>query len=96
MLKRHIKIQMIAFGTFVIIVWGIAAGLGALPRNADNSVKLVYFGPALAILAAIAVVFLRRDFSKRSPFRLTAWGVIGLALVAIPASAIDLLIRNGS
>lgn len=95
-LKRQIKARLIGLGMFAAIIWGLAAGLGTLPRNADNSIKLIYFGPALALLAAIAVLFLRHEPSKRSPFRLTAWSLIALALVAIPAGVIDFATRNGS
>lgn len=95
-LTRQITTQISALGAFAIIVWVLMAGLGALPRNPDNSIKLIYFGPALVVLAAIAALFLRKDSTKRSPFRLAAWGLIALAVVAIPAGAIDLLTRNGS
>ena len=95
-LKRQIKTQMIALGAFATITGALNAVLGALPRNADNSVKLIYFGPALVALSVLAALFLRKNVNKRSPFRLVAWGLIALTAVAIPAGAIDLLTRNGS
>jgi hypothetical protein len=87
---------MIALGACAAVFWVLIADLGSLPRNPDNSVKLIYFGPVLVVLSAIAALFLRTDFARRSPLRLVAWGVIAMTVISIPAAAIDLLLRTGS
>lgn len=95
-LKWQITSHMIALGVFATVIWVLMAGLGAFPRNPDNSVKLIYFGPALVALSTIAGLFLRKGILRSSPLRFAASGVIALTVIAIPAGAIDFLTRNGS
>ncbi|WP_335309375.1 hypothetical protein [Sphingomonas phyllosphaerae] len=76
-------------------MWALAEGLNVLPRNPDNSIKLIYFGPVLITLSAIAALSLRTGITKRRPLRLVAWSVIALAVIAIPAGVVDSLGRNG-
>lgn len=64
--------------------------LRVLPRNPDGSVKLAYYGPGLMFLALGSALLLRVSGFRKSPFSMTAWLLIALALIAIPAGAFDL------
>lgn len=94
-LKRQIANGMIALGAFATAVWVLGEGLSALPRNPDNSIKLIYFGPVLITLSAIATLFIRTDNTKRRPLMIVAWSMIALAVIAIPAGVVDSLARTG-
>ena len=92
----RIKETVLRFATFTLPVLALMAGLSATPRNADHSFRLIYYGPALAILGvASAFLLLRRPAFRRSPFALTAWWFVGIAVLVIPAGALDQLSRHG-
>jgi hypothetical protein len=90
-LRRTVTHQFLSLAIFVILIVALMASLSLLPRNADGSMKLVYFGPVLAVLAVASALLLRRAEFRRSPFSLSAWAFILMAVVAIPAGALDLI-----
>jgi hypothetical protein len=92
----RVKDVLLRFATFTLPVLALMAVLSATPRNADHSFKLIYYGPVLAILGvASAFLLLRRPAFRHSPFALTAWWFIGVAVLVIPAGALDQLSRHG-
>lgn len=94
--KRHLVETLMSLGITMLVSWALVAGLNMFPRNADHSMKVVYYGPVLAVLGLAATYLLQRPFFRRPPFQLTLWGLIFLAVVLIPAGALDALLRSGS
>jgi len=90
-LRRTVAHQFLSLAIFVILTAALMEGFSFFPRNADGSMKLIYFGPALAVVAVGSALLLRRAEFRRSPFSLSAWAFILMAVVAIPAGALDLI-----
>ena len=77
-----------------VLMFLLEEGLNVFPRNADHSMKLEYYGPILAGLAVGSALLLRKPTFRRSAFGASAWAFILMAIVAIPAGAIDAIGRN--
>jgi hypothetical protein len=95
-LKRHLVTTVLSLCLFMLVMWGLMAGLSAFPRNADHSMNVIYYGPVLGLLGLAAALMLRRPFLRKPPFRATLWGLIFVSAVMIPVGAFDSLVRNGS
>ena len=76
---------------FAISTAAIAIGLGTFPRNPDNSIRFVYYGPVLATIAIISIMFLRSRRFKNSRFRHIFWLWAIFALFAVAVGTIDAL-----
>ena len=92
-LRRNAAYGFLSLGIFVVLMMALLAILNLLPRNANGSMKLVYYGPALALIAVGSALLLRRPTFRKSPFSMAAWAFIIMAVLAITAGAID-LVRN--
>jgi tellurite resistance protein TehA-like permease len=90
----RVKEVVLRFAAFTVPMYALMEGLSAAPRNAEHSFKLIYYGPALAVLGLASAFLLRRRAFRHSPFALAAWTFVFLAAVAIPAGALDQLSRN--
>jgi hypothetical protein len=92
-LRKQIAGAALDLGAFALSMSALLAVLDRFPRNSDHSMKLVYYGPILAALGLGSALMLRRRGFRESPFRMTAWGFILLAVAAILAGAIDLYLK---
>jgi hypothetical protein len=95
-LKRHLITTVLSLCLFMLVMWGLMAGLSAFPRNADHSMNVIYYGPVLGLFGLVAALLLRRPFLRKPPFRATLWGLVFVSAVIIPVGAFDALLRNGS
>lgn len=95
-LRSHIMTWVLRLGTSAIIMFVLLTVLDRFPRNSDHSMKVVYYGPVLAILGIGSIMLLRRPAFRQSPFAMAAWLLVLMAIAAIPAGMIDLLLRSGS
>jgi hypothetical protein len=94
-LKRQLSTclaNLIAFGA---IMSGLLAGLGALPQGPHGAIKLIYYGPVLTALACGAVLLLRRHVLDSIGLRPALWGLVTIAVIAVPAGLIDAAFLNG-
>lgn len=92
-LRRNAAYGFLSLGIFAVLMIALLAVLNVFPRNPNGSMKLVYYGPALAVMAVGSALLLRWPTFRRSPFSMAAWAFILMALLSIPAGAID-LVRN--
>lgn len=95
-LKRHLVTTGLSLCLFILVMWGLMAGLSAFPRNADHSMNVIFYGPVLGLFGLAAAFLLRRPFLRKPPFRATLWGLVFVSAVMVPFGVFDALVRNGS
>jgi cytochrome bd-type quinol oxidase subunit 2 len=88
--------SLLGLGIFVASTLVLLTVADQFPRNADHSMKLAYYGPILAVLGVGSALLLRRERFRKSPFAMSAWMFVLMALAAIAAGAIDLFLRHSS
>ena len=89
--RRAATHHLLSLGIFAVFMFALLEVLNLFPRNGDHSMKVVYYGPVVALLAIGSALLLRWSTFRNSPFSLSAWGFLVLAIVAIPAGAIELI-----
>ena len=95
-LKRQLISSLINLVAFGAVLASVMAGVGALPRNPDNSMKLIYFGPVLTVLALVAALLLRQHVLDRLRLRPVLWALIAVAAIAVPVGLIGAVSSNVS
>jgi drug/metabolite transporter (DMT)-like permease len=92
---RAIVLRALAVAVFFALMWVVMSGLSTFPRNSDNSMRVVFYGPVFGLLALASILFLRLPRFRKSPFRTVAWMLMLLALVAIPVGIYDEVMQFG-
>lgn len=78
------------------ILWPVIGVIGALPRNADNSMRAIYTIPTFTLLAIISGLLIWMKVLPHRALRIVCWFLIGFAVLAIPTTLLDEIQRNGS
>jgi len=94
-LLRQLLSNLVTLAVIAVTMSGLLSFLGSFPRNADNSVRLAIYGPALAGLAVLSALILKIGKPRIQAIRWTCWLYICCAMIAIPTGIVDLIIRNG-
>ena len=89
--RRTVTHYLLSLGILAVFMFALLKVLNVFPRNGDHSMKLIYYGPILALLAVGSGLLLQWSKFRNSPFSASAWGFIVMAMVAVPAGAIDLI-----
>lgn len=91
---RRLVDKLVNLLVFAVTMAALGGGLGTLPRNPDNSIRFVYYGPVLAAVAIFSIALLRRRRFKHSRFRhIVLWWII-FAFIADAVGTIDTLWRR--
>ena len=90
-------IDLLAAQAMSAAILGVVLGVvGEFLRISDNSMQAVYTVPAFLILSITSGLLLWKRLLPHRALRIVCWLLIGLAVLAIPATVADVIWRNGS
>ncbi|MBY0305785.1 MAG: hypothetical protein K2W86_11645 [Sphingomonas sp.] len=93
--KQQLWSRLIATVVFISVMVALMGAIGTFPRNSDNSIKMVYVGPAFVVLGLSCLTTLRRLHSVPPWMKPTLWALMALSVVIVPVAVIDLILWNG-
>ncbi|MBB5713109.1 hypothetical protein [Sphingomonas xinjiangensis] len=94
--RQQLSGSLVGFAMSSSVLVTLMGAIGAFPRNADNSIKIIYLGPTFVVLGIISLTALRRFRSMPSWMRPTFWALFALSVVIISITLIDVISLNGS
>ena len=94
-LKRKLRDAIVGLATLTVVFISLLNVLGMLPRNADHSIMVMYYGPLLTVLGVASGLVLRSAMPIPSWIRPSLWLIVALAAIGVPAGIVDAVRLHG-